>query len=197
MHLPVSSHERSDPAAMVIMIISFLLEVAVGLIGGACLMRLYMQHQRIPFSNPVGRFVFALTDWLVLPLRRALPAVGAWDLASLVGAYLLKVVQFALMGLLTGGIGLLAWVPVLSIFGLLQMAIAALTGLLIVYAVLSWTQTRSHLSSVIGRLCDPFLHPIRQIVPLVGGVDLSPLVLLVALQVATMVLGSVQQAVLR
>jgi YggT family protein len=182
---------------MVNMIISFLLEVAVGLIGGACLMRLYMQHQRIPFSNPVGRFVFALTDWLVLPLRRALPAVGAWDLASLVGAYLLKVVQFALMGLLTGGIGLLAWVPVLSIFGLLQMAIAALTGLLIVYAVLSWTQTRSHLSSVIGRLCDPFLHPIRQIVPLVGGVDLSPLVLLVALQVATMVLGSVQQAVLR
>ena len=79
----------------------------------------------------------------------------------------------------------------------IEGAVYALTGLLIVYAVLSWTQTRSHLSSVIGRLCDPFLHPIRQIVPLVGGVDLSPLVLLVALQVATMVLGSVQQAVLR
>ena len=182
---------------MVNMIISFLLEVAVGLIGGACLMRLYMQHQRIPFSNPVGRFVFALTDWLVLPLRRALPSAGTWDLASLVGAYLLKVVQFALMGLLTSGVALLAWVPLLSLFGLLQMAIAAVTGLLIVYAVLSWTQTRSPVASVIERLCDPLLRPVRQVIPLVGGVDLSPLVLLVALQVAAMLLGSVQQAVLR
>lgn len=182
---------------MLVQIISFLLEVAVGLVGGACLLRLYMQRQRVPFSNPVGRFVFALTDWLVLPLRRVLPAAGSWDLASLAGAYLLKVLQFALMGMLTGGVGLLVWVPLLSVFGLFQMAIAALTGLLIVYAVLSWTQTRSPLSSVIGRLCDPLLRPIRQIVPLVGGVDLSPLVLLVVLQVATMVLGSVQQAVLR
>lgn len=178
-------------------IIFFLLEVTVGLIGGACLLRLYMQHQRVPFSNPVGRFVFALTDWRVLPLRRALPSAGAWDLASLVGAYLLKVVQFALMGLLTSGVALLAWVPLLSLFGLLQMAIAAVTGLLIVYAVLSWTQTRSPVASVIERLCEPLLRPIRQIVPLVGGVDLSPLVLLVALQVAAMLLGSVQQAVLR
>ena len=56
-------------------IISFLLDVAAGLLGGACLLRLYMQYQRIPFGNPVGRFVFALTDWLVLPLRRILPAV--------------------------------------------------------------------------------------------------------------------------
>ncbi len=178
-------------------IISFLLEVAVSLIGGACLLRLYMQYQRVPFSNAVGRFVFALTDWLVLPLRRALPTAGPWDLASLVGAYLLKVVQFALMGMLTGGLGLLAWIPLLSLFGLLQMAIAALTGLLIVYAVLSWTQTRSPVAAVIGRLCEPLLLPIRRFVPLVGGVDLSPLVLLVVLQVATMILGSVQQAVLR
>ena len=70
---------------MVYQIISFLLDVAAGLLGGACLLRLYMQHQRIPFGNPVGRFVFALTDWLVLPLRKILPAMRRWDTASLVG----------------------------------------------------------------------------------------------------------------
>ena len=56
---------------MVYQIFSFLLDVVAGLLGGACLLRLYMQHQRVPFGNPIGRFVFALTDWLVLPLRRA------------------------------------------------------------------------------------------------------------------------------
>jgi hypothetical protein len=58
---------------MFFQIISFLLDVVAGLLGGACLLRLYMQYQRIPFGNPVGRFVFALTDWIVLPLRACCP----------------------------------------------------------------------------------------------------------------------------
>jgi len=196
-HLDVSSHEHSDPTAMLYQIISFLLEVTVSLVGGACLLRLYMQYQRVPFANPVGRFVFALTDWLVLPLRRVVPSAGALDLASLMGAYGLKLAQFGLLSLLTGGTNMLAWVPVLALFGLFQMGIAALTGLLIVYAVLSWSQTGSPVAAVIERLCVPLLGPIRQIVPLVGGVDLSALVLLVVLQVAAMILATVQQLVLR
>ena len=53
---------------MFVQITSFLLDVAAGLLGGACLLRMYMQYQRVPFVNPVGRFIFALTDWIVLPL---------------------------------------------------------------------------------------------------------------------------------
>ena len=61
---------------------SFLLDVIVGLLGGACLLRLYMQYHRVPFGNPLGRFVFAVTDWIVLPLRRIVPPAGRWDLSS-------------------------------------------------------------------------------------------------------------------
>ena len=69
---------------MLYQIPSFLLDVIAGLLGGACLLRLYMQYHRVPFGNPLGRFVFALTDWLVLPLRRIVPAVQALGPASLV-----------------------------------------------------------------------------------------------------------------
>ena len=182
---------------MLYQIISFLLEIATGLLGGACLLRLYMQHQRVPFANPVGRFVFALTDWLVLPLRRIVPSMGRWDMASLVGAYLLKLAQFGLLWVLAGGAASAAWVPLLAVFGLAQMAISGLTGLLIVYVILSWTQTRSPIGVVVDRLCAPLLAPFRRIIPLVGGIDLSPLALLVLLQVAAMVLAAVQQSVLR
>ena len=49
-----------------------------------------MQYQRVPFGNPVGRFVFALTDWIVLPLRKVLPSpTSAGTLASLIAAFLL------------------------------------------------------------------------------------------------------------
>jgi YggT family protein len=89
------------------------------------------------------------------------------------------------------------WVPLLAVFGLVQMAISGLTGLLIVHVILSWTQTRSPIGGVVDRLCAPMLAPFRKIIPLVGGIDLSPLALLVVLQVAAMVLASIQLSVLR
>lgn len=182
---------------MAYQIISFLLDVATGLLGGACLLRLYMQYQRIPFRNPVGRFVFALTDWLVLPLRRILPPMGRWDTASLVGAFLLELAQYGLLWLLAGRGGGLEVLPLLALFGLLRLVISALTGLVIVYAILSWVRADSPIADVIDRLCAPLLRPWRRLIPLVGGIDLSPLAFLVTLQVAAIVLAYLQSAALR
>lgn len=194
MHLPYFLN------TMLYQIVSLLLEVAAGLLTGLCLLRLYMQQQRIPMSarsgNPMGKFIFALTDWLVLPLRRVVPAVGNWDMASLVAAFLLQLAQFTLLWLLLGGGASLASVAVLAAFGLVRMVISGLTGLVIVFAVLSWVQTRSYLSDLLDRLVAPVLMPVRRVLPLVGGVDLSPLVLLVLLQIAAIVLGSLQALVL-
>jgi YggT family protein len=185
---------------MLYQIVSLLLEVAAGLLTGVCLLRLYMQHQRIPMSarsgNPMGPFMFALTDWLVLPLRRVLPAVGRWDTASLAGAFVAQLLLFGAQWLMLGGGAGWIGVPVLALFGVVRMAISALTGLVIVYAVLSWVQTQSQLSDLLERLVSPALMPIRKIVPLVGGVDLSPLALLVLLQIAAIVLGALQASVL-
>jgi YggT family protein len=182
---------------MAYQIISLLLDVAIGLLGGACLLRLYMQHQRVSFKNPVGRFVFAVTDWLVLPLRRVLPSVGGWDTASLIGAYLLELVQFFLLWLLAGRSVGLALLPLLALFGLLRLMISALTLLVILYAILSWMRTDSPIGDVIDRLCAPLLRPWRRLIPLVGGIDLSPLAFLVALQVLAIVLTYLQPTVLR
>lgn len=184
---------------MLYQIISLLLEVVTGVVAGACLLRLYTQYQRIPMAarsgNPLGRFVFALTDWLVLPLRRMVPSAGRWDMASLVAAFLLELIQFSLLWLLAGAAGGYLTVPILAAFGVVRLAISGLTGLIIVYAILYWVQTRSVLSDLIDLLCAPPLRPIRRFVPLVGGVDLSPLVLLLLLQVAAIVLGHLQGAV--
>ncbi|HEY8048551.1 MAG TPA: YggT family protein [Ramlibacter sp.] len=182
---------------MAYQIISFLLDVAAGLIGGACLLRLYMQYQRIPFGNPVGRFVFALTDWLVLPLRKVLPAVGKVDTASVLAVYLVELAQFALLWLIAGRGSGLEMLPLLAVFGVVRLVISGLTGLVIVYAILSWVQADSPIAAVIDRLCAPLLRPWRKLVPLVGGIDLSPLVFLVILQVIAIVLAYVQAAVLR
>lgn len=185
---------------MLYQITSLLLEVAAGLVAGTCLLRLYMQYQRIPMSvrsgNPLAKFIFTLTDWLVLPLRRVIPAAGRWDMASLVGAFLVQLAQFVILWAIMGMTAGLLSVVVLAAFGLVRMAISGLTGLVIVYAILSWVQTQSMAADFLERLVLPVLIPIRRVVPLIGGIDLSPLVLLLILQVAGIVLGSIQAAVL-
>lgn len=185
---------------MLYQIISLLLEVVTGVVAGTCLLRLYMQYQRIPMSsrsgNPLSRFVFAMTDWLVLPLRRVVRPMGRWDMASLVGAFLLEFIQFSILWLMSGADGGFTTVPILVAFGVARLAISGLSGLVIVYAVLSWVPSHSDLSDVVQRLVWPPLSAIRRYVPLVGGIDLSPLVLLVLLQVVAIVLGAVQGAVL-
>jgi YggT family protein len=191
-----SKNQVFTTLVMLYQIVSLLLEVVAGILGGACLLRLYMQYQRIPMSarsgNPLGRFVFALTDWLVLPLRRVVPALGRWDMSSLLGAYVLTLTQFFLLWLLAGAADGLFAVPILAGFGVLRLAISGMTGIVIMYAVLSWMPNQSVLSDVIGRLCAPPLIPIRRVLPLVGGIDLSPLVLLLLLQIASIVLGNLQ-----
>jgi len=107
-----------------------------------------------------------------------------------------QLAQFCILWVLTGMAASLASVAVLAVFGLVRMAISGLTGLVIVYAILSWVQTQSYMADLLERLVMPVLVPIRRVLPLVGGVDLSPLVLLVLLQIAAIVLGNVQAAVL-
>ena len=180
---------------MLYQIPSFLLDVIVGLLGGACLLRLYMQYHRVPFGNPLGRFVFAVSDWIVLPLRRIIPSVRRWDLASGVAAWLLVLAKFLLLWLLMGGAGRWAVLPLVSLVGLLQLTVSGLTALLIVYAVLSWVPNASSmLHDLIARLAEPLVRPLRRFVPLIGGVDLSALAAIVLLQVVAIVLNSLMGA---
>ena len=182
---------RSRPRPMLYQIPSFLLDVIVGLLGGACLLRLYMQYHRVPFGNPLGRFIFAITDWIVMPLRRIVPAVKRWDLASLIAAWLLVLAKFLLLWLLIGNLGRVAALPLVSLVGLMQLAVSGLTALLVVYAVLSWIPGASPvLLDLISRLAEPLVRPFRRFIPLIGGVDLSPLAAIVILQVIAIVLGN-------
>ncbi|MGB3068698.1 MAG: YggT family protein [Ottowia sp.] len=176
-------------------IISFLLEVAATLIGGACILRMYMGWRRMSMANPVGRFVLALTDWLVLPLRRIVPPRGQLDAASLLGAWLLKLVQYTMILLLLGGH---AWgvLPVLALLGVAKLAVSVATAVVLVSVILSWAPNRSLISDVFERLSEPLLAPLRRIIPLIGGLDLSPLALLVMLQVVSIILGSAQASLL-
>ncbi len=172
--------------------VSLVLDVLASLVAGTCLLRLAMQAQRIPFNQPLGRFVFAMTDWIVLPLRKFIPPWSRWDLSSLVAAWLIKALQFLLLWLLTGMLGELALLPLVSLVALLQLVVSAVSALVFIYALMSWIQPNSLFMQTADRLVRPWLDPVRRFVPLIGGVDLAPLVLILLLQLVGMLLAGMQ-----
>ena len=177
---------------MIFQMASLVLDVLAGLVAGTCLLRLAMQAQRIPFNQPLGRFVFAMTDWIVMPLRKLIPPWSRWDLSSLVAAWLIKLLQFLLLWLLAGGGGQLGLLPLVSLVGLLQLVVSAMSALVFAYALMSWVQPGSSWVHMADRLVQPWLDPVRRVVPLVGGVDLAPLVLILLLQLVGMLLTGLQ-----
>lgn len=184
---------------MLIRILSFLLETIFFLLIAAALLRAWMNWVRVNMSAQPGSFVMALTDWLVKPLRRALPrslAQSRVDWASVTAAAVLALAYallwFLLFGLLLGALELapLVWLTLLSfaLKMLVRVALQTLFILVLGFAILSWIQPGSPAYALLGRLTEPVLAPLRRLIPVIGGVDISALVLIVLLQIALMIL---------
>ncbi|MBK1681930.1 YggT family protein [Rhodocyclus tenuis] len=166
----------------------FLLDTLLGFFSVALLLRFFMQAFRVSFANQVGAFVVQLTNWLVKPLRRILPGLFGLDLASLLPVYVAQVLLMLALVASRGGFDL---VPLESIVALalwqgllatLRLCLYLLIGALIVQAVLSWVAPYSPLAQPLNQLTRPFLAPVRRVVPPIAGIDLSPLVVLLLLQ---------------
>jgi YggT family protein len=181
---------------MLAQIVSLLLGTAASLLAIAFLARTLLQMARAPFRNPLGQFIAALTNWAVLPLRRIIPGLFGIDLASVVAAWLVQFAYFGVMAGLTGGLdagsNMLLGVLWLSFLAVLRMAVYLLMAVVIIAALLSWINPHSPFAPLFDALARPMLNPVRRLLPTLGGVDLSPLVVLVLLQVVLVVLASLQ-----
>ena len=178
----------------------FLLDTVFFFLVASALLRAWMNHLRIHMAAQPGRFVIAMTDWLVKPVRRLLPrgmAQSRVDWGSLMAALLLAIAYGGLWLTLAtafspvsaSSAAMLLAIPTLAIKLLLRTVLQGLMVLLLVYAVLSWVQPHSPVLETLDRLCAPLLRPLRRIIPTTGGVDLSVLVLIILLQVALMILA--------
>ena len=163
----------------------FIVDSVLTLAVFAFLLRFLLAIMRADFRNPLSQAILSLTNWLVLPLRRILPPMGRVDTASLVA---LMVVQFTMtlviFRLLTGA--LMPLVP-LIVAGLTSLAISTIRlfqVLIFIYALLSFIApgTYSPVVGLLSSLCEPLLRPLRRVLPVLGGLDFSPLVALIGLQ---------------
>lgn len=182
---------------MLLGILNLVLNAVVGFFTLLLLVRVAMRLQRISFISQLGQFVLSTTNWAVLPFQKVLLSRGRIDWNALLPAWLLQSALVLLVALLSGRslgqpVMLLSGLLILGAFELLKIALYLLLGLVFLSAILSWVNPYSPLVGPISALTRPFLAPFRRILPPISGIDLSPLVLLLVLQILIYVLSGVQ-----
>src|SRR3990170_1329619 len=149
----------------------FLLDVLLQPFAAILLLRFHLQWLRAPLRNPIGEFIMALTDFLVLRARRFIPAVRGLDSATLLLALLAEMLYLTGLlwaqghpshGFLLPGLLLLAVVKLLKIsLYLLMVAVFA-------QAILSWVNPYTPIAPVLAAVVQRFLQPLRRILPIMG-----------------------------
>jgi YggT family protein len=166
----------------------FLVSTIFGLLTMMFLLRFMMQAFKVSFYNPIGHIVIALTDFAVKPARRFIPSWKKNDLSTLLLAFITQVLlHFALLGL-SGFPFAVADVPIwptmlgLGLLGVVRTVFDIFFYALILHVILSWVNPHTPIAPVLHSLTRPILGPIQRLIPPLGGIDFSPLVAIIILQ---------------
>jgi YggT family protein len=170
--------------------LEFLISTLFGLYILAVMLRFLLALVRADFYNPLSQFLVKITSPLLIPLRRLIPSIGRVDTSALVLMLILQMTALLLIVSLRGG--------EFSLFGLLVLSFAELLGLflnvmlfaILIQVIISWINPGSYnpAVAVLYSLTEPVLGPFRRLIPPVSGIDFSPLLALIAIQLIKMLL---------
>lgn len=162
--------------------INFLIQTIFSILTLMFMLRFVMQAIRVSFNNPIGQMVIALTDFAVKPVRRFVPSFKKLDLSTLLLAFLVQLLlQFILVWL--QGISTI-WPVIIGrgVLGVIRTVFDIFFYAIILQVILSWVNPNTPIAPVLNSITRPILAPIQKIIPSVSGIDFSPLVAIILLQ---------------
>jgi len=176
-----------NPTGALVYLISTLTDLYVA----AILLRLLLQWVRADFYNPLSQFLIKVTNPVLVPARRIIPSIGKLDTASVVVMLLLELAQLVIIKLLIQSDYGFQFLLLFAVQKLMVTLLVTYFVLIIARVLVSWiaNQSRHPLIPLIYQLTEPVLRPISRLLPPIGGIDLSPLIALIALRFLLLLLG--------
>jgi YggT family protein len=171
----------------------YLVNTVFGLFIVALLLRFYLQWVRAPYRNPLSEFLQALTDFLVRPVRRLVPGLWGLDLATFALAWLAQFLEILIVIQIRGNLAGPQAGTIVGAAALMALVMLAKVGLYIVMVaviaqvLVSWVGPYSPMMPLLNSMTRPFLRVFQRRIPPVGNVDLSPLFVLVVIQLLLMI----------
>ncbi|WP_298939871.1 YggT family protein [uncultured Psychromonas sp.] len=163
--------------------VNFLIDTVFDLYLMIVLLRVWLQLARADFYNPFSQFIVKATQPIVAPLRRFIPGYGGLDIATILFAFVVAAGKIlVLSAILNYSIDPMI-ILISALFILITAVFKLLFWVLVIRAILSWvSKGQNPIEAVMIQLTEPLLSPVRRIIPSMGGLDLSMLVVLLGLQ---------------
>ena len=170
--------------------LTFLVQVAFGLYIFILMLRVMLEAFRADYFNPLSQFVVKLTEPVLAPLRRVVPRIGRIEGGALIVLLGAQMIEFWLVLGVTGAEPSLAGLAVVSVAELLDLCTTVFFWAILIRVILSWVNPgiRHPASEIVRSLTEPVLEPARRVMPAMGGFDLSPILVLVGLQLVNLLL---------
>lgn len=165
---------------MLIKALIFLLDSIATAFVAVLLLRFHLQATRASFNNPLSQFAMTLTDFAVKPMRRMVPGLWGMDMATLLLAWLVQFLLVLLIVVLTGGglsLPVFGGIALLALLELCKTALWMVIILQFMLFVVSFTNPHSPYMGLLAAMNRPFARRIQKIVPPIGYIDLSPMVI--------------------
>lgn len=171
----------------------FLIEAIFSLYIGAVVIRLLLGFARANFNNPLSQFLVKVTNPVLVPMRRFIPSIGKIDTSAVILAFALTVIKVSLLFLILRGAIMFPESLLIAVGELIKTIIWVYIIALILQAVMSWVGSAqgNPVSPLVQSLTNPIVRPIRKVVPLIGMMDLSPLVAILGLNVLLIVVNNI------
>ncbi len=164
--------------------LAFLIDTLFGMYIILVLLRFLLQLTHADFYNPFSQFIVRVTNGPLLPLRRLIPGFFGIDFASAVLLIVLEAIKITLMTLLVQAIPHLAGILILSFADLIQLTLYVLIGAVFVRVLMSWVSPYGEhpFTDLAIHLTEPFMRPARRLLPLISGIDLSPVLVVIGFE---------------
>ncbi|AFL75204.1 YggT family protein [Thiocystis violascens] len=167
----------------------FLIQTLFGLYTAVVAIRFLLQWARADFYNPISQFVVKVTTPVLRPLRQIIPGYGGMDLAALVLVWLLTTIELGILALLLGldrPFMAFGW----AVPSVVELFINLFLFAILIRVILSWVSPDPYNPAValLTRLTDPVMRPAQRLIKPIGGIDLSPMLVLIGLTLLNMLL---------
>lgn len=163
--------------------VNFLIDTLFDLYLMVVLLRVWLQLARADFYNPFSQFIVKATQPIVAPLRRFIPGLGGLDVATIIFAFVVAVAKIFVLSLVINFDITVVAMLISALAIVITTTFKLLFWILVIRAILSWvSKGQNPIEAVMIQLTEPLLSPVRRVIPAMGGLDLSMLVVLLGLQ---------------
>jgi YggT family protein len=168
--------------------LEFLIGTLFSLYIMAVMLRFILGAVRADFYNPVSQFLVRITNPLLVPMRRIIPSVRQYDTSALLLMLLLQLLSLAIVVMLRGVSIPFITLLLVAVGELVTLALNVFIFAIVIQVILSWINPGNYnpVNALLYSITRPVMGPIQRLIPPISGIDLSPLVALIGLQVLKM-----------